>query len=274
MLTAALRFSVVMFPSSLSVVRARQAGATITPVHHAVIRGETSLATSGLTAGVTQSLPCNSIRFPKTPIPPGYLNKTPYLRCFHTSATNATSASLKRIGSPVRRAATSDLGDEPWSTEGYMRHTLAVSVALVFATPFPNAGAGSNQPTNIAPCPSGAHPAKLAAGNFTDSSASITWYTCEQAVTTLVKVGIYWNNINLQTDCGPRVYTGIDNLWLNTRNLSGLNPDTRHYFGVGGTDTASNLAFSSVDSTNNPTVSTLNVKPLRSARGRSVRTII
>jgi hypothetical protein len=53
------------------------------------------------------------------------------------------------------------------------------------------------------------------------------------------------------------VYSGEDNLWINTCNNSNLTPNTLYYFGVGGTDAASNSAFSSVDSTNNPGVATL-----------------
>ena len=111
-------------------------------------------------------------------------------------------------------------------------------------------------PDYIGPYPSGAYPAKPAAGNITNSSATITWYTYERASTTVVKVGTTKNNINIETDCGPSVYTGEDNLWINTCNISGLNPSTRYFFGVGGTDAASNFAFSSVDSTNNPNVAT------------------
>ncbi len=110
----------------------------------------------------------------------------------------------------------------------------------------------------IGPYPSGAYPAKPTAGNITNSSATITWYTYERAVTTLVKVSTNPNNINTETDCGASVYTGTDNVWINTCKVSGLKPATLYYFGVGGTDAASNVAFSAVDSTNNPDVGTLN----------------
>ena len=106
--------------------------------------------------------------------------------------------------------------------------------------------------------PSGAYPAKPTAGNITSSTATITWYTYEQAVTTVVKVGTDPNNINIKTNCGPSVYTGTDNLWINTCHISGLSPSTLYYFGVGGTDVASNFAFSSVDPTNNLQGDTLN----------------
>ena len=107
-------------------------------------------------------------------------------------------------------------------------------------------------PDVIGPYPAVAYPAKPVAGNITNSSATITWYTYEQAVTTMVKVGTDKNNINIETDCGPSVYTNEDNLWINTCNVSNLNPNTRYFFGVGGTDAANNFAFSAVDSTNNP----------------------
>ena len=64
-------------------------------------------------------------------------------------------------------------------------------------------------------------------------------------------VGKNSNNINNPTNCGPSVYTGTDNLWINTCDISGLSPATQYYFGVGGTDAASNYAFSAIDPTNN-----------------------
>jgi hypothetical protein len=103
----------------------------------------------------------------------------------------------------------------------------------------------------IGPYPSGAYPAKPTAGNISNSTATITWYTYERAVSTLVKVGTDPNNINIETDCGPGVYTGTDNLWVNTCNISGLSSNTLYYFGVGGSDAANNFAFSSVDPTHN-----------------------
>ncbi len=106
-------------------------------------------------------------------------------------------------------------------------------------------------PDVIGPYPSGANPAKPTAGPILRNGATITWYTYEQAVSTLVKVGTDPNNINTETDCGPSVYTGMDNLWINTCTVSGLSPNTLYYFGVGGTDAASNFAFSAVDPTNN-----------------------
>jgi hypothetical protein len=112
-------------------------------------------------------------------------------------------------------------------------------------------------PDVIGPYPSGARPAKPTAGNVSSTGATITWYTYEQAVSTVVKVGINPNNINNETDCGPSVYTGVDNLWINTCSITGLDPSTLYYFGVGGTDAANNFAFSAVDSTNNPSVGTL-----------------
>ncbi len=93
---------------------------------------------------------------------------------------------------------------------------------------------GSPYPDVIGPYPSGAYPAKPTAGNITSSSATITWYTYEQAVTTAVRVGTNSNNINVETDCGPSIYTGTDNLWTNTCTISGLAPSTLYYFGVGG----------------------------------------
>ena len=116
---------------------------------------------------------------------------------------------------------------------------------------------GNPYPDVIGPYPSGAYPAEPTAGNITSSGATITWYTYERAVSTLVRVGTDPNNITRETDCGPSVYTGTDNLWINTCRVSGLNPSTLYYFGVGGTDAASNFAFSAVDSTNNPNVGTL-----------------
>ena len=110
----------------------------------------------------------------------------------------------------------------------------------------------------IGPYPSGAYPAKPTAGNITGTTATITWYTYEQAVSTVVKVGTDPNNINIETDCGPSVYTSTDNLWINTCNISGLTPNTTYFFGVGGTDAANNYAFSSVDPTNNLQGDTLN----------------
>jgi hypothetical protein len=106
---------------------------------------------------------------------------------------------------------------------------------------------GSPYPDVIGPYPSGAYPAKPTAGNITSSSATITWYTYEKAVTTAVRVGTDPNNINLETDCGPSIYAGTDNLWINTCNISGLRASTLYYFGAGGTDAASNFAFSAID---------------------------
>jgi len=113
---------------------------------------------------------------------------------------------------------------------------------------------GDPYPDVIGPYPSGAYPAKPTADNITNSGATITWYTYERAVTTVVKVGTTKNNINTETDCGSSTYTGTDNLWINTCDISNLRSGTLYYFGVGGTDAASNFAFSSVDSTNNPNV--------------------
>jgi hypothetical protein len=110
---------------------------------------------------------------------------------------------------------------------------------------------GNSYPDVIGPYPSGAYPAKPTAGNITNSGATITWYTYERAVSTVVRVGTDPNNINIETDCGPSVYTNTDNLWINTCHISGLQSSTFYYFGVGGTDAASNFAFSAVDPTNN-----------------------
>jgi len=119
---------------------------------------------------------------------------------------------------------------------------------------------GDPYPDVIGPYPSGAYPAKPKASNITDSSATITWYTYERATTTVVKVGKSTNNINTQTDCGPSAYTGTDNLWINTCQISDLDPSTRYYFGVGGTDAANNFAFSAVDPTNRLSGDTFNFK--------------
>jgi len=116
---------------------------------------------------------------------------------------------------------------------------------------------GNPYPDVIGPYPAGANPSKPVAGNISGQGATITWYTYEQALTTLVKVGTTRNNINIETDCGPSVYTGNDNLWINTCSISGLNPSTRYFFGVGGTDAAGNFAFSSVDPTYNLSGDTL-----------------
>ena len=113
-------------------------------------------------------------------------------------------------------------------------------------------------PDVIGPYPSGAYPAKPTAGNITSSGATITWYTFEQAATSVVRVGTDPNNISIETDCGPSVYAGSDNLWINTCQISGLRAGTLYYFGVGGTDVASNFAFSSVDSSQNWSGDTLN----------------
>jgi hypothetical protein len=110
----------------------------------------------------------------------------------------------------------------------------------------------------IGPYPSGAYPAKPLAGNITGTTATITWYTFEQAVSTVVMVGLDPADINVSTNCGSSVYTGTDNLWINTCNISGLTPNTLYYFGVGGTDAASNYAFSAVDITHNLQGDTLN----------------
>ena len=117
---------------------------------------------------------------------------------------------------------------------------------------------GDPYPDVIGPYPAGDYPAKPSAGNITNSSATITWYTYERAVKTVVKVGTDPNNIGTETDCGPGVYAGSDNLWVNTCQISGLRASTRYYFGVGGTDVASNFAFSSVDSSKNPSGDILN----------------
>ncbi len=117
---------------------------------------------------------------------------------------------------------------------------------------------GNPYPDVIGPYPSGAYPAKPTAGNISNSGATITWYTYELATTTLVRVGTDPNNISLETDCGPSIYTGTDNLWINTCHVSGLSPNTLYYFGVGGTDAASNFAFSAVDPTNILNGDTLN----------------
>jgi hypothetical protein len=117
---------------------------------------------------------------------------------------------------------------------------------------------GAPYPDVIGPYPSGEYPAKPTAGNITNSSAIITWYTYEQAVSTVVDVGTDPNNINIETDCGPSIYAGSDNLWINTCRISGLSPNTLYYFGVGGKDAASNFAFSAVDPTNNLQGDTLN----------------
>jgi hypothetical protein len=102
-------------------------------------------------------------------------------------------------------------------------------------------------PDIIGPYPSAAYPAKPIASNITNSTATITWYTFEMATSTVVKVGTDSNNINIETDCGPGIYTGSDNIWINTCNISGLKPNTQYFFGVGGTDAANNFAFSAVD---------------------------
>lgn len=104
-------------------------------------------------------------------------------------------------------------------------------------------------PDVVGPYPAGVYPSKPIAANITGGGATITWYTYEQAVSTLVKVGTSPGNISVETDCGPSAYTGEDNLWINTCDISGLNPTTRYYFGVGGTDAAGNFAFSAVDPT-------------------------
>ena len=106
-------------------------------------------------------------------------------------------------------------------------------------------------PDVVGPYPAGAYPAKPKASNISSTTATITWYSYEQAVTTTVKVGTSSNHIDVETDCGPSIYTGSDNLWINTCDISGLNPGTRYYFGVGGYDAANNFALSAVDPTNN-----------------------
>jgi hypothetical protein len=110
----------------------------------------------------------------------------------------------------------------------------------------------------VGPYPSGAYPAKPLAGNISSTTATITWYTYEQAVSTVVMVGLDPNDINITTNCGPSIYTNSDNLWINTCTISGLTPNTQYYFGVGGTDAANNYAFSSVDPTYNLQGDTLN----------------
>ncbi len=112
-------------------------------------------------------------------------------------------------------------------------------------------------PDVIGPYPAGEYPAKPTASNISNSGATITWYTYEQAVSTVVDVGTDPNNLNMETDCGPSVYSGTDNLWVNTCIISGLQPDTVYYFGVGGTDAASNYAFSAIDPTVHLTGDTL-----------------
>jgi hypothetical protein len=104
-------------------------------------------------------------------------------------------------------------------------------------------------PDIVGPYPAGTYPAKPTASNISGTTATLTWYSYEQTVATVVKVGTDKNNINIETDCGPGVYSGSDNLWLNTCNISNLNPSTRYYFGVGGYDAANNFAFSAVDTT-------------------------
>ena len=106
-------------------------------------------------------------------------------------------------------------------------------------------------PDVIGPYPSGNFPAKAMASNISNSGATITWYTYEKAVSTVVNAGTDPNNLNLTTNCGPSVYTGADNLWINTCDITGLQPSTQYYFGVGGTDAARNYAFSALDPTVN-----------------------
>ncbi|MFZ0705789.1 MAG: fibronectin type III domain-containing protein [Candidatus Korobacteraceae bacterium] len=131
---------------------------------------------------------------------------------------------------------------------GWRSGTLPGTDSYVLPTHNP---LGDPYPDIIGPYPSGAYPAKPTAGNITNSTATITWYTFEQAVSTVVMVGTDPNNINMATNCGPSVYTNNDNVWINTCKISGLSPNTLYYFGAGGTDAANNYAFSAVDPTNN-----------------------
>ena len=132
---------------------------------------------------------------------------------------------------------------------GWRSGTLAGTDSFVL--PSHNALGHLPYPDIIGPYPAGEYPAKPTASNITNSTATITWYTYEKAVSTVVMVGKNSNNINNPTNCGPSVYTGTDNLWINTCDISGLSPATQYYFGVGGTDAASNYAFSAIDPTNN-----------------------
>jgi len=138
---------------------------------------------------------------------------------------------------------------------GWRTGTIPGSDSYVLPTHNP---LGEPYPDIIGPYPSGQYPSKPVAGNITGTTATITWYTFEDAVSTVVMVGTDPNNISITTNCGPSVYTNSDNLWINTCNISGLTPNTTYYFGVGGTDAASNYAFSSVDPTNNLGGDTLN----------------
>ncbi len=79
-------------------------------------------------------------------------------------------------------------------------------------------------PDVIGPYPSGQYPAKPTASNISNSGATITWYTYEQAASTVVQVGTDPNNLNMETDCGPSTYTGTDNLWVNNCDISSLQP--------------------------------------------------
>ena len=131
---------------------------------------------------------------------------------------------------------------------GWRSGTISGTDSYVLPTHNP---LGAPYHDTIGPYPSGAYPAKPVAGNITGTTATITWYTFEQAVSTVVMVGLDPNDINIPTQCGPSVYTNQDNLWINTCAISGLTPNTQYYFGVGGTDAANNYAFSSVDPANN-----------------------
>ncbi len=102
-------------------------------------------------------------------------------------------------------------------------------------------------PDVIGPYPAAQYPAAPAAFGISGSGATITWYTYEKAISTVVQLGTDPNNLNLTSNCGPSTYTGTDNLWTNTCIVSGLQPGTLYYFGVGGTDAAGNFAFSAID---------------------------
>lgn len=104
-------------------------------------------------------------------------------------------------------------------------------------------------PDHMEPYNDGEFPAKPTASSITGSGFTATWYTHKPVVTGKVGVGLTKGTIGTFTTCplGSTLYNAATSLYKNVCAVLGLTANTTYYFGVGGTDAAGNVAFSSAD---------------------------